>query len=576
MNHRVGVLGMVLLGLLGCAHHGQQTRMQAADDKDAEVKTIGDVTAFANADPIPVAGIGLVVGLEGTGGTPVGPERSFLEDQLRKKGVEHVKELLASKDVAMVRVSALVPAGARKDDPLDVEVALPPDSPARSLQGGYLRECMLYNYDNAKSLDPDYKGPDHWMRGHPIVRTEGALMVAFGDGDEAARLRQGRLWGGGRCRIDRPFFLSLNSDQQFARLASAISDRVNETFHGGVGTDMALAKTKQLVFLNVPAQYRHNLPRYLRVVRLIPLRENLDRLRHDHLGDDTANAVAVGRGSPYRRKLEHELLDPKRTVIAALRLEALGTDSIPTLKLGLESKSVLVRFAAAEALAYLGCPACGEELARLVEQQPALRAYCLTALASLNEAVSHIKLTELLCSKSAETRYGAFRALRALDEHEAAVQGEMLGDSFWLHRVAPNAPGLVHLSSSRRAEVVLFGEDAELIPPFSILAGEFTVTANAKDDHCTICRTSLQHGRSSRQCSLRLEDVLRTMADLGGMYPDVVELVRHAEPCKALSSAWPWTPCRKPRRFTTWPRAAATRGWCRWTRRSSRPRPTSG
>src|SRR5207244_9284215 len=138
------------------------------------------------------------------------------------------------------------------------------------------------------------------------------------------------------------------------------------------------------------------------------------------------------------------------TGTAALRLEALGTDSIPALKLGLESEHVLVRFAAAEALAYLGCPACGEELARLVEQQPALRAYSLTALASLNEAVSHVKLTELLGSKSAETRYGAFRALRALDEHDATVQGEMLNESFWLHRLAPGAPGLVHLSSSRR------------------------------------------------------------------------------------------------------------------------------
>src|SRR5947209_11464875 len=121
MSHRVGVLGAVLLGLLGCAHQGQQTRLQSADDKDAEVKTVGDVTAFANADPIPVAGIGLVVGLDGTGGCPPGPERVFVEEELRRKGVEHVKEVLASKDVALVRVSAQIPAGARKGDPLDVE-----------------------------------------------------------------------------------------------------------------------------------------------------------------------------------------------------------------------------------------------------------------------------------------------------------------------------------------------------------------------------------------------------------------------------------------------------------------------
>ena len=65
--------------------------------------------------------------------------------------------------------------------------------------------------------------------------------------------------------------------------------------------------------------------------------------------------------------------------------------AIPALKRGLQSDQAKVRFAAAEALAYLDCPACGEELARLVEQ-PEFRAYCLTALASLDEAISRVKL----------------------------------------------------------------------------------------------------------------------------------------------------------------------------------------
>src|SRR5262245_56239336 len=87
MNHRGWVLGAVLLGLLGCAHTGQ-TRFQAAEDtdKENEVKTIGDVTSVANADPVPVSGVGLVVGLEGTGGgAPPGAYRTLLEAELRKK-----------------------------------------------------------------------------------------------------------------------------------------------------------------------------------------------------------------------------------------------------------------------------------------------------------------------------------------------------------------------------------------------------------------------------------------------------------------------------------------------------------
>src|SRR5206468_1370020 len=80
--------------------------------------------------------------------------------------------------------------------------------------------------------------------------------------------------------------------------------------------------------------------------------------------------IATNTRSSYSRKLADELLDPARTVSAAIRLEALGEESAPILKKGLESEHVLVRFTSAEALAYLDSPSAGEELARLVEQQP--------------------------------------------------------------------------------------------------------------------------------------------------------------------------------------------------------------
>jgi hypothetical protein len=525
MNHRVCVLGAVCLGLLGCTHPQTLPRLQSEDDADrkSEVKTIGDFTGVANADPIPVSGVGLVIGLEGTGGgAPPGGFTQIMEDELKKRNIKNPKEVLASPNHAVVLVSGLIAAGARKGDPFDVEVTLPPGSRVSSLRGGQLLECRLFNYDTAKNLDPNYGGPNKLFQGHALAKAEGALLTGLGDGDEGTRLKQARIWGGGRSEIDRGFFLTLNEDQQYARVAMRVAERINETFQGGQrgfpGTEIATAKTKAVVALGVPPQYRHNMPRFLRVVRLVPLQE------------------VPPPASPYRRKLEEDLLDPARTVTAALRLEALGPDSIPVLKRGLKSEHVLVRFTSAEALAYLGSPACGEELARLVEQQPVLRAFCLTALASLDEAVCHVKLRELLASPSAETRYGAFRALRVLDERDPFIQGEYLGDRFYLHRVAPDSPGLVHISSSRRAEVVLFGEEAYLEPPFSFTAGnEFTITASADDEKCMVSRFSLRYGTRRKQCSLKLEDVLRTLADLGGGYPDVVEMLRQASKCRCLT-----------------------------------------
>jgi hypothetical protein len=530
---RVGAPAALLLGLLGCMQNGQ-LRLHSEDDSEkdryAEVKTVGDVTDVSNAQPIQLGGVGLVVGLEGTGGPCVADGyRAMLEDDLRKEGVKNVKEVLASSTNALVVVSALLPPGAGKGDPIDVVVSLPPGSQATSLRGGYLHSCRLFNYDFTGNLQPQYKGTPGMLKGHALARAEGPVLVGVGDGEEAAKSRQGRIWGGGRCEAEQPFSLLMKPDQRFARVSSQVADRVNETFPAafptGPGGAVAKAENQYGVHLRVPAPYRLNLPRYLRVVRLIPLQGPVDA------------PSKAGDHRSYRQRLGDDLLDSARTVTAALRLEALGQKSIPVLKHGLESGHPLVRFCSAEALAYLGSPSCGEELARAVAEQPVLRAYALTAMASLDEAVCHVKLRELLAtSADDETRYGAFRALRALNEREADVRGELLNDSFWLHRVAPNAPPLVHVSSTRQAEVVLFGREQVLRPPFSFLAGEFAVTAGDDDhDRCTVSRFPLRGAPSRKQCSLDVADVLRTMADMGAMYPEAVALLQQAHACQCLN-----------------------------------------
>jgi hypothetical protein len=529
-------LGAVLLGLaglLGCT--SVQPRAQLEDEPEHYyVDTIGDKTTVGNAVPIPVGGVGLVYNLEGTGGDcPPDAYRAMLENDLLKDRVPKVKDVMTDPHHALVLVSGLIPPGASKSDRLDLEVTLPKGSRATSLRGGCLRKCMLFNYDFAERLNPDPNGPHGMLRGHPIVEAEGNLLVGLGDGDESVRSKRGRIWGGGRCLTAQPFNLVLNPNQQYARVAALVAERVNETFqagfHGEAGTAVAVAQNPTVIALRVPPQYRLNTPRFLRVVRLIPLTDQLD--------------VPIGKGDDhrtYRQKLADDLLDPARTVTASLRLEALGEISRMSLKKGLESSHRLVRFCSAEALAYLGDPSCGEELAAAVAHSPILRAFGLTAMASLDEAICHVKLAELLTSaKDDETRYGAFRALRALNPRDALVRGEMLNDSFWLHRVGPHTPPLVHISSTRRAEIVVFGEEPTLRPPdtgtLGLSAGEFIVTATRDDDHCIVSRVPLHGAPTRRTCSLEVVKLLHTLADMGCMYPEVVTLLQQADSGAALS-----------------------------------------
>jgi hypothetical protein len=238
-------------------------------------------------------------------------------------------------------------------------------------------------------------------------------------------------------------------------------------------------------------------------------------------------------------QLQEDLRDPARTVTAALRLEALGQSSIEPLKSGLQHDSPLVRFCAAEALAYLGSPACGEELARVVRTQPYLRAYALTAMASLDEAVCHVKLREVLTtSADDETRYGAFRALRALDERDPDLAGELLNEAFWLHRIPSEAEPLVHVSVSKRPEIVLFGSSQKLRPPFAIRAGEFVLTASAEDERCSVTHIPL-HGEGDSptrsRCSLELAEIIKCLAAHGAAYSDILEVIRQASDLQAVT-----------------------------------------
>jgi hypothetical protein len=561
MIRRGWVLAVLLVGLIGCSHD-QAQRGQLADEPEpgdqdiTNVKLVFDVVEFTTPVPIQVSGVGLVINLDGSGGgNPAGQFKQMLEDQLRKQGVSDVKELMTSADKALVTVTARIPYGTRRGDPIDVEVFLPPQSKATSLRGGYLVDCPLRNYESTKNLSSTAKSSS-LLQGNLLAKAHGPLLVGFGEGNEEVKIRRGRIWEGGVSLIDLPLVMYLRSDQQFASVANTVANRINAAFPddtrkraerskrlqllgnvqdkindkfapGGIGRDeTAHAINKDVIQVKVPYEYRLDPNRYMHVLCKIPL------------------SMTSEQASKYRNRLHQMLLDPKETIAAALRLEALGTESVPALKQGLTSHSALVRFAAASSLAYLGSTSGIDELARLAEQHDCLRGQCLTALAGFDEALAATRLAEMMMSPKPQLRYGAFRALLALNELSPEIRGEFLGDAWWLHRVAPEAPSMVHISTSRRAEIVVFGQAPLLKPPFRILAGtEFTVTAAEGDNRCTVSRFQVDAARMQQtkmqqtQCPLKLDTVLHTMASMGSQYPDAVEFLRQVERNKCLTCA---------------------------------------
>jgi hypothetical protein len=300
---------------------------------------------------------------------------------------------------------------------------------------GYLVECPLRNYENAQNISN--KAGNTLIPGHQLAKAHGPLLVGFGEGNEEMRLRRGRIWQGGQSLIDLPVFLYLNDDQKFATVANTVATRINAAFPddtqkraqvervkrlyvldevdrkindkfsmGGINKDQtAHAVNERVIQVKVPYEYRLDPDRYLHVLCKIPL------------------SMTPEQGSKYRTRLHQLLLDPKETVAASLRLEALGTESVPALKKGLAHESALVRFSSASALAYLGSSSGIEELARLAEHYESLRGQCLTALAGFDEAMAATRLGEMMASPKPQLRYGAFRALLALNEVNPEVRG---------------------------------------------------------------------------------------------------------------------------------------------------------
>ena len=390
------------------------TRPQAADEPERErynVQTIGDISRVGNAQPVPLAGIGIVIGLNGCGGEATGDYLAAADHELQRNptlwkeikertGFTKIKEFLASPEVTVVQVRGTLLPGSSKNEKIDVDVMLPPKTRATSLRGGYLLECVLYNYDTTGNLTPNSTGPGSFLRGHPVARAAGPILVGLGDGDERLRSKRGRIWNGGQLHLDWPLSLTLNEGFANARWVSIVTTRINDVLedgpHGADGGQVAKVRDMGNVPVTVPAQYKLNQQHFFRVVRAIPLYDVADRVEGD--------------GRTYRQRLAADLLDPARTLGAALPLEALGSHSVSQLLPGLKSPHPLVRFAAAQSLAYLNCPSAAEELKRLIMEYAALRAFALSALASLDELSSDTCLVELLNSPSNdETRYGAFR-----------------------------------------------------------------------------------------------------------------------------------------------------------------------
>jgi Flagellar P-ring protein len=507
-------------------------------------ETISDVATIYGQD-VKVEGVGLVIGLDGTGSEPAPSwQQKKLVDEMQKSGVVHADRFLKSPNVSLVVVRALVPAGISIKDKFDIEIELPQASATSSLANGFLMQTRLAERVQTKEGDKDDK-----------VISIGGGPVMIGNAANPGNAKIGRVLGGGRAISEAPYIIQIKENRRSGKTSQLIENVIKQRFHqteSGYNKGMAVAKTDSTLELKVPKVYHHNQDRYHLIINYLHLVDNpsLRELRMQEWGKD--------------------LLDPKKAGIAALRLEGLGPVSIPTLKQGLTSTDDIVKFFSAESLAYLNDSDSAAVLSDMAKKKPEFRSFALKAMGASDQAASLLKLRALMSEADAELRYGAFNALRTLDpndpflgkvavldwrpdpeaENDMAYQigsqarkkpQPRTDDPFSMYVVDCDGPPMVHFTRNQRCELVIFGKGQKMQPPVVLgSGGPMLLNASDGDDKIQITKITtktLDAPETRVTCGLDLAEIVRQMSNLGASYPEAVAVLMTASTQKNLPGA---------------------------------------
>lgn len=227
---------------------------------NADAVRIKDIARVSGTRSNQLVGYGLVVGLPGTGDS--GGSRvtaQTVANMLAQQGVKVDKNQLRTGNVAVVMVTANLPASAKAGSQADITISAVGDS--KSLFGGVLLQTPLSGSDRK-----------------PYAMAQGPLAVggyaAAGQGASAQKNSASVAVIPGGARIERNVPFAFN-DQQAITLTMNDSDfsttnqvveRVNQT----LGGNFAKASSADTVTISVPKDYTGNLVPFIASI------ENLD------------------------------------------------------------------------------------------------------------------------------------------------------------------------------------------------------------------------------------------------------------------------------------------------------------
>ena len=492
-------------------------------------KLVREAAVPYGLQPMAVEGVAAVNGLVGTGGAPdPSPFRDQLIQEMKRENVQDPNLFLESNTTALVRIQTIIPPGARRGDPLDLLVIAAAESRATDLHGGWVLNTRLRQQQLIRKA---IRQSDVKAVGIGPVLTRAAHNP---EDNEALKL-EGIVLSGGRVQVDRKLGLLLRPKFKHVKISTDLAAAINRRFFFFDGTTrrgIAEAKEDDFIEIEVHPRYRRNEHRMLEVVRAV--------------GGRPESATSQSRLA----ELAEQLTDPKRASDAALQLEAIGENAIPTLLAGLASPNPELRFYAAESLAYLNREEAIEPLAQAAKETAAFRHSAFAALQGFDNPLVVDSLRRLMDEPSLETRYGAFCAIRRRPDGRLRLHGETVGDAFRLYQVPSEARPAVVASLRDTAEIVLFGKMSPIrITEF--LFGPAGILIKPEDSRPGYLRISrFQPGQDDQRVIVpaTIENLIQGVVAVGGGYGDAVAVLRTAKAGGQLADQLAFDPLPEPLR----------------------------
>lgn len=239
--------------------------VQAASPEDPMV-LIRDLTRIDGVRDNMLSGMGLVVGLNGTGDSRFSTTFQMLKNMMDSYGIVADEASLRSKNVAAVTVTAVLPPFARSGDYLDVTIQSIGD--AKSLQGGTLLLTAL-------------KAPN----GQIFAAAQGAISIGGfsagtgGNTTQQNHLQVARVPNG--ALIERTLEPDLSGKTEIDLLlqnwnfetATLIAQAINDHFKHD--TLVAEPLNAGRVTVKVPTRYRNNIVAFISEVQSLQVRASM-------------------------------------------------------------------------------------------------------------------------------------------------------------------------------------------------------------------------------------------------------------------------------------------------------------